>query len=131
MALPETIAFWVGIGGGAIGAVGGVVSIVTAIRAGRREKWKEIEEQNDFSFLAAFMQKQYDVAERAGQIFVEIPVGSKEWQRAEKLVERKILERGPSGRGYRIVGFEDLKAKPFQRSPAKSAKEVIIERRNH
>lgn len=27
-------------------------------------------------------------------------IGSDEWKRAEKLVERRILERGPAGRGY-------------------------------
>ena len=96
--------------GGIVGLIGGTVGIVTSVRSNRREEWKAIEEQNDFSFLASFMQKQMEVGNFAGQIFTEIEIDSKLWQRAEKLVERRILERGPNGPGYRIAGF-------FERGP--------------
>lgn len=110
----EIISTLVAIGGGLIGAVGGTVGIVTAIRSSRREALREIEEQNEFSFLAAFMQTQLQVGERAGQIYTELDIGSPTWQRAEKMVQRGILERGPNGRGYRICGFENLQARPFK-----------------
>lgn len=105
----ELVSVLVGICGGVIGAIGGTVGVVTAIRSTRRETQRDNDEQNDFSFLAAFMQKQLEVGRLAGQIFTEIEIGSKEWQRAEKLVERGILDRGPSGRGYRLRGFEQKK----------------------
>jgi hypothetical protein len=118
-----------GMVGGAVGIIGGTVGIITAIRTKRREDWKEIEEQNDYSFLASFMQKQLDVGPRAGQIFTELDIGSAMWKRAEKMVERGILERGPQGRGYRIRGFESLKAAPFRREPEKKLPEIDIDRR--
>lgn len=91
------------------------MSIVNSIRSNRKEKWKEIEEQNDFSFLAAFMQTQLEVVPIARQIHLtDIQVGSKEWQRAERLVERGVLKRGPKGRGYRISGlYEPDNPKPM------------------
>ena len=95
----------VAIGGGLIGAIGGIVGIVTAVRSSRKENLKEIEEQNDFSFLAAFMQTQMGVGPHVGQIFTAFEIGSKEWQRAEKMVERGILKRGPNGHGYHLPGF--------------------------
>jgi hypothetical protein len=103
----ETLSTITAIVGGVIGAIGGTVGIVTSIRSSRRETDREIEEQNNFSFLAAFMQKQVEVGGHAGRIFIsDMEIGSKEWERAEKLVERGILERGgPGGLGYRVRGF--------------------------
>lgn len=106
----EIVQTIVALGGGCIGAVGGTVSIVRAIRSNRRELQKVIDEENDFNFLAAFMQKQLEVSRHAGQIFTELDIGSAMWKRAEKMIERGVLERGPQGRGYRIRGFESTKA---------------------
>lgn len=106
--------FWgavIGIIGGLIGAIGGTVGIVAGIRSFRRETWRKIEEQNDYNFLAAFMKTQLEVGNRMGQICldsIQIEPESTEWQRAERLVERGILERGPNGRGYRLKGFYQL-----------------------
>lgn len=121
----------VGMVGGIVGVIGGTVGIVTAIRSHRREAWKDIEEQNDFNFLAAFMQKQIDVGGFAGQIMTELEIGSKIWQRAERMVEKGILERGPQGCGYRIRGFEDLKRAPFKRMAEKKGQEIEVDRRRN
>jgi hypothetical protein len=103
--------------GGVIGAVGGTVGIVTSIRSSRREEQKEIDENNDYGFLASFMAKQLEVGRIAGQIFIELEIGSTEWRRAEKMVERGILERGLAGRGYRLRGFFDAKTSSSDKSP--------------
>lgn len=115
--------------GGIIGAIGGTVGILTAIRSNRRELQREIDEENDFSFLAALMETQLKVGGYAGQIMTEEEIGSVMWKRAEKMVERGVLARGPQGRGYRIRGFEDIKRKPFVRQPEKVAPEIEIDRR--
>src|SRR5262245_31406470 len=87
-----------------------LVALIVAVRSERRETAKKLDEENDFAFLAAFMEKQLEVGDYAGQIFVtDIEVGSETWKRAEKLAERGVLKRGLGGRGYRIAGFEDLK----------------------
>ena len=106
----ELLQMLIAIGGGIIGAVGGTIGIVTSIRRDRREEWRQIEEDNDFSFLAAFMQKQMELGTRSGQVVIDqIEPGSSTWRRAEKLVERGVLERGPHGHGYRIRGFYEQK----------------------
>lgn len=104
----EILATVIGIARGLIGAISGTVSIVATIRANGRETDREIEEQNNFSFLASFMQT-LEVGGRVGTIFNSgIEIGSDSWRRAEKLVERGILERGgPNGLGYRVRGFYD------------------------
>jgi len=121
----------IGIGGGIIGAIGGAVGIIATIRTNNREAKKEIEEQNDYSFLAAFMQKQVEVGGHVGQIFSELEIGSDMWRRAEKMVERGILERGPNGRGYRIRGFETLKAVPSRREKNKTVSAIETDRRRY
>jgi hypothetical protein len=118
----------VAVGGGIIGAVGGTIGIVTTARSNRRELQREIDEENDFNFLAAFMQKQLEVSGHAGQIFTELDIGSLMWKRAEKMIERGVLERGPQGRGYRIRGFEGRRATSFRRQE-KKAPEIEGDRR--
>ena len=102
----ELVQAIIAIGGGSIGAVGGIIGILSSIRRDRREKWKQIEENNDFNFLAAFMQKQIEVGTKVGRIVIDqSEPGSSAWKRAEKLVERGVLERGPHGHGYCIRDF--------------------------
>jgi hypothetical protein len=112
----ELISTVVGIAGGILGLIGGSVGIYTSVRSNRREEWRTIEVQNDFSLLAAFMQEQRRVGDRVGPIIIDPEIGTTEWQRAEKLVERGILARGQKGRGYRIAGFYEGGANKDQTS---------------
>lgn len=111
MLLPDldSISKIVGLGGGLIGAIGGLIGIITAVKSQRREKWKEIEQDNDYSFLAAFMTKQVKVGEHAGSIAVHMEIGTDEWKRAEKLVERNILVREPINEARRVVTGDQSK----------------------
>jgi|ERR1051326_4707918 hypothetical protein len=86
--------------GGAGGIIGTLLGIVNLWRAWNKEKFEKIEEENDFSMLAALMEAHMG----AQGVLITPTIGSPEWKQAERLVRKGFLARGPSGRGYCIPG---------------------------
>lgn len=88
-----------------IGSIGAVLSVYNLIIARRKEAAAKIEEEANFAMVAAFMSKpKIANAKDVESRIAVFEVGSAEWKRAEKLVERGVLERAPQGRGYCLAG---------------------------
>ncbi|HEX8069368.1 MAG TPA: hypothetical protein VF546_05425 [Pyrinomonadaceae bacterium] len=89
----DTIAKVIGVVGGALGSI---LSLYNFFHARRKEAAARLDEENDLSLLAAVMTAQRKVQ---GMV-LEPEIGSDEWKRAEGLVRKGVLMRGPGGRGY-------------------------------
>jgi hypothetical protein len=86
--------------GGVGGIIGTLLGFYNLIIARRKETDAKLEEENNLSMLAAVMKAQM----QTNGLLLTPEIGSGEWRRAEKLVHRGILSRGPKGRGYCVPG---------------------------
>src|SRR5947209_8171912 len=90
--------------GGAGGIVGSLLGVYNLIHSRRKEKREERDREAAKQEAELEWQLFSGLHEASKEGFIYVPPGDAELRRAERLVERGVLERLPKGAGYAIPG---------------------------